>query len=134
MTDTIPREIVLALHERTISRFGDAHGVRDEGLLDAAISQPWQTFDGVDLYPTIEEKAARLSFEIITQHPFVDGNKRTGALLLGVLLRRNGARFKPKPGDYLEIIMDVASGAKGYEELLEFVRRETISDNPKQGY
>lgn len=80
MTDTIPREIVLALHERTISRFGGAHGVRDEGLLDAAISQPWQTFDGIDLYPTIEEKAARLSFEIITQHPFVDGNKRTDAL------------------------------------------------------
>ena len=66
MTDTIPREIVLALHERTINHFGGAHGVRDEGLLDAAISQPWQTFDGVDLYPTIEEKAARLSFEIIT--------------------------------------------------------------------
>lgn len=57
-----------------------AHGVRDEGLLDTAISQPWQTFDGVNPHPTIEGKAAPLCCETVAQHPLVDGNKRTGAL------------------------------------------------------
>lgn len=58
MTAPLSKETVLALHERTVERFGGACGVRDEGLLHAAIHQPWQAFDGVDLYPTIEEKAA----------------------------------------------------------------------------
>lgn len=125
MSSRVTKEIVLTLHEHVIERFGGASGVRDEGLLEAAIAQPWQTFDGIDLYPTIEEKAARLCFEIVTQHPFVDGNKRTGALLLGVLLRTSGAMFKPKSKDYYSIIMDVASGNKGYEELLDFAFNKT---------
>lgn len=125
MSSRVTKEIVLTLHEYVIERFGGASGVRDEGLLEAAITQPWQTFDGIDLYPTIEEKAARLCFEIVTQHPFVDGNKRTGALLLGVLLRTSGAMFKPKSKDYYSIIMDVASGNKGYEELLDFAFNKT---------
>ena len=124
MTKPITKEIVLALHKRVLERFGGADGVRDEGLLEAAIAQPWQTFDKIDLYPTVEEKAARLCFEIVTQHPFVDGNKRTGALLLGVLLRKNNIQFKPKADNYLKIIMEVASGTKGYEDLLQFIKRE----------
>ena len=95
MTEPIQKEAVLALHERVIKKYGGSYGVRDNGLLEAALAQPWQTFDGIDLYPTIEEKAARLCFEIIMQHPFIDGNKRTGALLLGVLLRNNKLTFKP---------------------------------------
>lgn len=122
MTEPISKEVVLALHDRAIERFGGAPGVRDETLLEAAIAQPWQTFDGVDLYPTIEGKAARLCYEVVTQHPFVDGNKRTGALLIGVVLRKNGFRFKPRSREYLNVIMGVASGEMGYEHLLEFVR------------
>lgn len=122
MTKPITKEIVLTLHKRVLERFGGADGVRDEGLLEAAIAQPWQTFDKIDLYPTVEEKAARLCFEIVTQHPFVDGNKRTGALLLGVLLRKNNIQFKPKADNYLKIIMEVASGTKGYEDLLRFIK------------
>lgn len=122
MMKPITKGIVLALHKRTVERFGGADGVRDEGLLEAAIAQPWQTFDGIDFYPTIEEKAARLCFEIVTKHPFIDGNKRTGALLLGVFLRKNGIKFAPQANDYYKIIMDVASGVKGYEDILKFIR------------
>lgn len=78
MTKSISKEIVLELHHQLIERFGGVHGVMNENSLEAAIAQPWQTFDGVDLYPTTEEKASRLCFEIVTQHPFIDGNKRTG--------------------------------------------------------
>ena len=124
MTGQITKEIVLALHEHIIERFGGASGLRDEGLLEAAIAQPWQTFDGIDFYPTVEEKAARLCLEIVTQHPFVDGNKRTGALLMGVLLRINKIRFKPANKDYYEIIIDVAAGNKDYEVLRDFVIKE----------
>lgn len=126
MTEPIQKEAVLALHERVIKKYGGSYGVRDNGLLEAALAQPWQTFDGIDLYPTIEEKAARLCFEIIMQHPFIDGNKRTGALLLGVLLRNNKLTFKPQPKDFYSIIMDVASGSKDYKELLAFVISETM--------
>ena len=125
MMGPLPREVALALHGRVIERFGGARGVRDAGLLDAALAQPWQTFGGVELYPTPEEKIARLCFEVVNQHPFVDGNKRAGALLLGVRLRREGYVFRPTASDLLNVIMGVAAGAKGYRELLGFVQQET---------
>ena len=125
MTGLLSREVALALHGRVVERFGGSRDVRDAGLLDAALAQPWQTFGGVELYPTPKEKAARLCFEVVTQHPFVDGNKRAGALLLGVLLRREGRAFRPYASDLLHVIMGVAAGAKGYRELLNYVRQET---------
>ncbi len=72
--------------------------------------------------PLSKKKAARLCFEIVTQHPFIDGNKRTGALLLGVFLCKNGIKFAPQVNDYYKIIMDVAPGVKGYEDILKFIR------------
>ena len=125
MTGPLSRDVALALHGRAIERFGGSGGVRDAGLLDAALAQPWQTFGGVELYPTPEEKVARLCFEVVTQHPFVDGNKRAGALLLGVLLRGEGYAFRPAASDLFHVIMGVAAGAEGYRELLSFVRQET---------
>ncbi len=125
MTGPLSREVALALHGRAIERFGGLRGVRDVGLLDAALAQPWQTFGGLELYPTPEEKVARLCFEVVTQHPFVDGNKRAGALLLGVLLRGEGHAFKPAASDLLDVVMGVAAGSKSYRELLGFVQQET---------
>ena len=125
MTGRLSREVALALHGRAIERFGGSRGVRDAGLLDAALAQPWQTFGGIELYPTTEEKITRLCFEVVTQHPFVDGNKRAGALLLGVLLRGEGHAFKPAASDLLDVIMGVAAGSKCHRELLSFVRQET---------
>jgi len=69
---------VLALHSKVIEQSGGASGIRDVGLLESAIAQPRMTFDGEDLYPVLLEKAAALGFCIIMNHPFVDGNKRTG--------------------------------------------------------
>jgi death-on-curing protein len=69
---------VLELHRRVIEQSGGAFGIRDIGLLESAIAQPRMTFGGEDLYPSLLEKAAALGFSIIMNHPFVDGNKRTG--------------------------------------------------------
>lgn len=124
--EPIAKETVLEIHRRKIERYGGMPGVRDEGLLEAAIAQPWQSFDGVDLYPSVAEKAARIGYEVISQHPFADGNKRTGAALVGVLLRANGQHFKPRSDDYIQTVLGVADGSLGYEELLEFVKRSAF--------
>lgn len=121
--ERISEETVLEIHRQKIKQYGGMGGVREEGLLEAAIAQPWQSFDGVELYPSIEEKAARIGYEIISQHPFFDGNKRTGAALVGTLLRANEMRFKPHADDYLKTVMGVADGSLGYSDLLEFIKR-----------
>ena len=124
-TEMLSKELVLALHQRQLALFGGLPGLGDEGLLDSAIIQPFMTFDGIDLYPTIEEKAARLAYGIIKNHPFADANKRTGTIVMAVFLKKNNYRFKPRHKDLEKIILGVASGECSYEDLVEFVRRET---------
>lgn len=96
-------------------------GVRDEDLLEAALAQPWQSFAGIELYSSLPEKAARLGFEVISQHPFVDGNKRTGAALVAILLRANGSTFKPRSDAFYEAVVGVADGSLDYKGFLDFV-------------
>ena len=79
-------EDTLAIHARSIDRYGGIDGLRDQGLLESAIAQPQQTFDGVELYPSLAEKAARYAYGIIKNHPFADGNGRTGRLWHTLLL------------------------------------------------
>ena len=123
----LSRELVLALHQRQLTLFGGLPGLGDAGLLDSALMQPFITFDGVDLYPSIEEKAARYAFGIIKNHPFADANKRTGTIVMTVFLKKNDYRFKPRHKDLEQIILGVASGENSFEDLVEFVRRETSS-------
>ncbi|WP_406712044.1 type II toxin-antitoxin system death-on-curing family toxin [Trueperella pyogenes] len=83
----ITKSQALAIHDAAIEKFGGVVGVRDEGALDSALAQPYQTFGGSDLYEGDIAKACRLCFGVIADHPFADGNKRTGAALLGTYLR-----------------------------------------------
>jgi death-on-curing protein len=122
----LSKSLALALHARQLEMFGGLSGVGDEGLLDSALTQPFVTFDGVDLYPSIEEKAARYAFGIIKNHPFADGNKRTGAALMITFLRLNNFRFKPRHKELEQIILDVASGAAGFDDLAAFIRANTL--------
>jgi death on curing protein len=71
-------EEVLALHSRLIATSGGSLGVRDQNALDSAVAQPQMTFDGLDLYTTIARKASALGHSLISNHPFIDGNKRVG--------------------------------------------------------
>jgi death on curing protein len=81
----ITKTDVLELHSLSIETYGGAHGVRDEGLLEAAIARPYQTFDGNDLYPGAIEKAAAIFESVLKNHPFIDGNKRTSFLAMFAL-------------------------------------------------
>ena len=97
-------------------------GVRDEGLLDSALAQPFQTFSGQELYPGPIEKACRYAFGIIRNHPFADGNKRTGTALMGAYLRMSGLRFKPAHDELLATMLGVADGTVSYDDLVEWAR------------
>lgn len=123
-TRYVSREDALAIHARSIARYGGIDGLRDEGLLDSALAQPRQTFDGAELYPTLAEKAARYAYGIISNHPFADGNKRTGAAVLAVFLRANGVRFKPRLHDMQQVIMSVADGTMDYDELVAWIAEQ----------
>ncbi|MBQ7370808.1 MAG: type II toxin-antitoxin system death-on-curing family toxin, partial [Blautia sp.] len=85
----LSRHQIEILHGELIERYGGIHGVRDEGLLDAALNAPFQSFGGQDLFPTIPEKACRLGYGLVKNHPFHDGNKRIGALAMLVMLDLN---------------------------------------------
>ena len=81
---------ILLLHEQLIAETGGSSGLRDEGMLDSALNAPFQTFGGEGVYPSLQQKAARLCFGLVKNHPFVDGNKRIGAHVMLVFLALNG--------------------------------------------
>ena len=115
----IAKDQVIAIHDVAIARFGGLPDVRDEGLLDSALAQPWQTFGGRDLYEGDVAKACRLCYGVIRDHPFTDGNKRTGAALLGASLRLCGHHFKLRHDDFLRAMPAVTDGSMSYEQLVE---------------
>lgn len=101
---------ILMLHSALVARSGGMDGLRDEGLLDSAVNAPLQTFDGRELYPTILEKAARLGYGLIRNHPFADGNKRIGTHAMLVFLDINNITLSYEDDDLIAVILRVASG------------------------
>ena len=83
-------ETVVTIHSELIRHIGGSSGIRDENLLDMSVNAPFQTFDGVDLYPTVVDKAAHLTYSLIKNHPFIDGNKRIGITVMLIFLKANG--------------------------------------------
>ncbi len=114
----LTKEQIILLHAQLIKETGGMEGIRDEGLLDSAILSPFQSFDGNDLYPTVLEKGARLGFELIQSHAFIDGNKRIGAHAMLVFLALNGFVFSYTQKELTEIILSVAAGEKNCDDLL----------------
>ena len=118
----LTRETIICMHEQLIDRYGGSHGIRDEGLLDSAIQIPYQGFGEYEFYPTITEKAVRLCFGLVKNHPFIDGNKRIGTMALLTMLDLNHLSLRAAPSELTETILDLASGVLSYESLLEWVR------------
>lgn len=115
------KDKVLLLQQLLIESTGGTAGVRDFGLLDSALASAFQTFDGVDLYPTKEEKAARLGFNLVSNHAFLDGNKRIGLLVMLSFLAINGISLKYTDDELIEIGLSLASGSMSYDNLLEWI-------------
>ena len=123
----ISKAQVLLVHERLLKQSGGSTGIRDEGLLESALAAPYQEFAGISNYPTIEEKAARLGFGIIKNHPFIDGNKRTGAHIMLLLLCINGINLDYTQEELIEIILQVASGKSNFEDLRNWIEKHIYS-------
>ena len=113
---------ILVLHDLVIAKSGGMHGVRDEGALESALAQPRMTFDGEDLYPTVVEKAAALLYSLVMNHPFVDGNKRTGHAAMDAFLRLNGYSLHASAGLQEQVILHLAAGRRGRDELAAWLR------------
>lgn len=122
---TITKDQVLLLHKSIYERYGGSYGVRDESLLDSALEAPLQTFAGQDLYPMELDKIVHLGYGLISNHPFQDGNKRIGALVLLTLLELNGYEFRATNEEYADVIYGVAAGCIYYDELLDWVQNHT---------
>jgi death-on-curing protein len=116
---------LLAIHSALRSEFGGRAGLRDRGLLEAAAARPFATFDGEDLYPDLPSKVAALLHSLVANHPFADGNKRTGALAAELLLDVNGADLIASDEDFEQTIMAVASGTLDIERLTIWFRQRT---------
>ena len=116
------KEKVLLLQKLVIEASGGSAGVRDFGLLDSALESAFQTFDGKDLFPTKEEKGARLGFGLIANHAFVDGNKRIGLLVMISFLEINGIHLSYTDDELINLGLSVAQNKTTYPELLAWVR------------
>jgi len=112
---------ILKMHSLLIQKTGGSDGIRDEGLLDSALNLPFQSFDGEDIYKTIQAKAARLGFSLINNHPFADGNKRIGILAMLVFLEMNGIEIICTDEELVELGLGVADSSVSYKDLLNWI-------------
>lgn len=95
--------------------------MRDYGLLESALTAPFQEFDGVQAYPSVQQKAARLGYGLIKNHAFVDGNKRLGTHVMLVFLALNKIELEYTQDELIKIVMQIASDESGFDELLKWV-------------
>ena len=125
MIEYLSLEQVLALHAFQIKRYGGGAGLRDRGALEAAIARPHMTFGGEDLYAEVFDKAAALMHSLVTNHPFVDGNKRVGAHAALLFLIVNGCEPLFPPVELTEVTMTVARGEMEAEALAIWLKQRT---------
>jgi death-on-curing protein len=113
----------LRVHRSSIDAFGGDPGVRDLGLLESAVAQPRAAFGGQYLHDGIPAMAAAYLFHIVSNHPSIDGNKRTGALASYVFLQINGLDFDADENTFTDVTLAVARGEMSKEELIDFFRQ-----------
>ena len=109
------------MHRMIITKFGGIQGIRDEGILESALAAPFITFDEIDFYPSIIEKAARLGYGLASNHAFIDGNKRTGAHVMLVFLRLNDIHLNYLKNDFTDIFLKIASNQANFDDLLNWI-------------
>jgi death on curing protein len=117
-------EEVVRLHAVVVARTGGATGLRDRGGLESAVAQPQQTFGGENLYPTLAAKAAALAHSLVSNHPFVDGNKRIGHAAMEAFLMQNGWEVVADVDDQERLFLQLAAGEVRREALAEWVEAQ----------
>ncbi len=119
---------ILYLHENIIETSGGSHGIRNMSGLESALALPKQAFGDTDLYPSVIDKAAILCFSIVSNHPFIDGNKRVGHAAMETFLVLNGAEISAEVDEQEQIMLDLAAGKTEREEFARWVWNNTIAE------
>jgi len=122
----LSKEQILMLHSQLIEEYGGSDGVRDYNLLDSALENPFQSFCGEELYPTLQAKAARLGYGLIKNHCMIDGNKRIGIHAMLVFLAINGIEIDYTQKELYETILAIADGSFEYEDLLKWILEHQV--------
>lgn len=125
----LSREQVIYLHSELIKATGGSDGLRDDNLLQSALLAPMQTYNSVELFPSVSDKAVRLACGLTQNHPFVDGNKRIGAHAMLVTLKLNGISLSYTQVELASVFLKLASGEIAYEELRDWVQSHLDNDN-----
>ena len=118
----IDKEMVLLLHQLMAQATGGSIGVRDDGLLESALESCFATFDGQELYPTKIEKAAKLGYSLVSNHAFIDGNKRIGIYVMLTFLEINGIKIFAENQDIVNIGLSLADGTMKYQDLVDWLK------------
>jgi len=121
----ITLEEVMYIHRRLIDDFGGSDGVRDESVLLSAIVRPFSGFGDTEFYPTPVEKGAAVAESIVRNHPFVDGNKRTGYALMELILRENGLFVTASPDERYDFVIQIATGEIEFEAIAQWIEKHT---------
>lgn len=108
---------VLHIHDVLIDQFGGSHGIREMNSLISAINRPFASFDQKDLYPEPIDKAAAVLESIVTNHPFIDGNKRTGYVLARILLLKSGIDISATQEEKFKLVISVSKGDWNFDQI-----------------
>lgn len=119
-------EDAIKIHNRIIEATGGVDGLRDRAGLEAAVSAPLQSFGGVDLFPSKIEKIARVGFGLASNHAFIDGNKRIGAMMTQLMLKWNGYQLNLKQGELADMFIAIADGKKDDQDLLLWIQNHIL--------
>ena len=117
----------LEIHKILIEQFSGKHGLRDLSLLESALQRPFQTFDGGELYSTPIQKSAAIMESIVRNHPFVDGNKRTGYVLARLTLLNNGVDIDASQNEKYQLVMKIAENQIDFDEIVKWLDKNTRS-------
>lgn len=120
---TLTKVQVLMLHDRLVEVTGGSKGIRDEGMLDSALANPFQSFGGEELYPSIQAKAAQLCYGLVKNHAMLDGNKRLGTHVMLVFLALNGYELAYSQKELSDTILALAAGEIQADDLLQWIIR-----------
>lgn len=122
----LEKDSILLAHQMIVQQSGGSLELRDEGLLDSAIASPYAGFGEVEFYPSKEEKAARLGFSLISNHPFVDGNKRIGCHAMLMFLVLNGIDIDYSEDELVSLGFGIADNSIEYEDILQWIHDHKI--------
>ena len=122
----ISRQEAIKIHQILIKRYGGIQGIRDLALLESALERPYSGLEKNEFYPSTEEKASAIIESIVKNHPFYDGNKRTGYVLMRLTLLQNNLDIKTSKNDKYQFVIAIASGELEFEDILDWIKERII--------